>query len=88
MQFTPEPSTTFANKGQLFACISAVSILHIYLAWRGDISTAICIVGLGMQCLYLRVVSEFPKVVMQWYIAIFLFGKTFLAFLNTAVIIF
>mmetsp|Transcript_27668 Transcript_27668/g.57573 ORF Transcript_27668/g.57573 Transcript_27668/m.57573 type:complete len:182 (-) Transcript_27668:113-658(-) len=77
-QITPVPSTAFANRGQLYACITAVSIIHIYLAWRGEISTDIGIVGLGMQCLYFRVVIEFPKVVMKWYIATLLFAGLFI----------
>ena len=84
-QITPGPSTSFANKGQLYACITMVSVIHIYLAWRGDISTDIGIVGLGMQCLYFRVAIEFPKVVMKWYIATLLFGKTLLAVYTAAI---
>jgi hypothetical protein len=83
-QITSERSTTFASKQQLYACITAVSIIHIYLAWRGDISTEIGIVGLGMLCLYFRVVSEFPKVVMKWYTATLLFGESLLSLLDNS----
>jgi hypothetical protein len=80
-QITSEPRTALANKGQLYGSIFMVSVFHIYLAWQGDIKSEICIVGLGMQCLYLRVASEFPKVVLKWYTITLLFGNVLHALL-------
>jgi hypothetical protein len=74
-QIKSEPSVAFASKGQLCACVVAVSVFHIYLAWRGEISPGIVIVGLGMQCIYSRIVGEFPKVMLNWYFALLLFGE-------------